>query len=231
MYEYLKKLFAEGEALTWEQLEAKIAAEKNLKLANIADGGYVSKEKLDAKITELNGVKAQLDSANQEIQSYKDMDIDGVKKKADEWEQKYAADTASLQQKLDAQAVEFAAKTYLGKFKFANDLVRDAVYAKFMGKGFKREGDNFLGADEFMSEMQKTYPTGFLADAPAGSDSNNNTGGNVAAQNQQSPGQATQQKRPWFAPQVPPAGQTQRRTLSELMKFKNEHPDAKINFD
>ena len=57
MYEYLKKLFAEGEALTWEQLEAKIAAEKNLKLANIADGGYVAKEKLDAKITELSGVK------------------------------------------------------------------------------------------------------------------------------------------------------------------------------
>lgn len=230
MYEYLKRLFAEGEALTWEQLEAKIAAEKDLKLVNLTDGGYVAKEKLDAKTTELNGVKAQLDSARQEIQSYKDMDIDGVKRKADEWEQKYAADTTALQQKLDAQAVEFAAKTYLGKFKFANDLVRDAVYAKFMEKGFKREGDNFLGADEFMSEMQKTYPTGFLE--TDGSDPNNNAGRNTsAAQNQQLSGQPTQQKRPWFAPQVPPAGQPQRRTLSEMMKYKNEHPDAKINFD
>lgn len=192
---------------------------------------------MDAKIAELAGVRKQLDTAAAEIQSYKDMDIDGIKQKAAEWEQKYTADTAALQQKLDEQATEFAARTYLGGFQYANDLVRDAIHARFMAKGFKRDGDKFLGADEFMAEMQKTYPTGFLTDAPSGEGGEQGKG-NPPTQNSQA--QATPPtgaqgnqaaKRPWFAPQVPPASQARRRSLSELMRFKNEHPDATINYN
>lgn len=237
MYEFLQKLFAEGEAVTWEQLKAKIEADKSLKLVNISDGGYVSKEKLDAKISELAGVRRQLEAASAEIQSYKDMDIDGIKQKAEQWEQRYTADTAALQQKLDEQETEFAARTYLGGFKYANDLVRDAIHARFMAKGFKRDGDKFLGADEFMAEMQKAYPTGFLTDAPSG-EGGEQEKGNPTTQNSQA--QATPPmgaqgnqapKRPWFAPQVPPATQARRKSLSELMKFKNDHPDAAISYD
>ena len=76
MYEFLKKLFKEvdgqPEAITAEELIKRIQADSKLKIVNLEDGGYVAKEKLDAKITELSGVKKQLDDANKEIQSYKD---------------------------------------------------------------------------------------------------------------------------------------------------------------
>lgn len=39
--------------------------------------------------TERDGLKTQLDTATDEIKSYKDMDIDGIKAKAGEWETKY----------------------------------------------------------------------------------------------------------------------------------------------
>ena len=84
-YEFLKKLFGtpkDGEApkaMTYEELEAAIDADKKIQVVDIKSGGYVSKEKLDAKITELDGVKQQLADANTEIKSYKDMDIDGIK--------------------------------------------------------------------------------------------------------------------------------------------------------
>lgn len=49
MYEFLQKLFADGESLTWEQLKAKIEADKSLKLVNISVGGYVCEGKVGCK--------------------------------------------------------------------------------------------------------------------------------------------------------------------------------------
>ena len=171
-YEYLKSLF-DGGALTFEQLVAALGTHKEIKLVNLADGGYVAKEKHDNKVkeltTELEGVKGQLTEANTTIQSYKDMDIDGIKKSATEWQQKYETDTKSLKEKLDAQATEFAARTYLSGYQYTDDLVKDAIYDKFMAKGFKRSEDGkFEGADSWMEEMKKNYPGSFAASDPAG---------------------------------------------------------------
>lgn len=56
MYDFLKKLFAEG-ALTFDQFVEALNGDKTIKLVNLSDGGYVAKDKFDAKVTELNGVK------------------------------------------------------------------------------------------------------------------------------------------------------------------------------
>ena len=235
--EFLKKLFGEGESLTFEQLLAKIEADKSLKIVDLGAGGYIAKDKYDNAVatrdTQIKGLKDQLTEASTTIQSYKDMDVDGIKKSAADWQEKYTTETKKLQDQLDAQQTEFAAKTYLGGFHYANDLVKEAVYAKFMAKGFQRDGDKFVGADSFMEEMQKAYPTGFTAENPgANPPAQNNPPqqNNPAPQNQ--PGTpAQQQPRPWFAPPAPPAGPTHKRTLTEWMRYKNEHPDAKVNFD
>ena len=226
MYEFLKALFGTNEdgtpkALTFEQLSAAIAANKELKLVNLADGGYVAKDKFDAKVTELEGIQTQLTDANAQIQSYKDMDIDGIKASVKDWETKYNTDTAALQQKLKDQETEFAARNYLSGFKYANDLVKDAIYEKFMAKGFARENDKFLGADDFMAEMQKNNPSAFIVDTPPADHPANDppAGQNPAA------------NAPFFTSQNPPQQQTKKRTLAELMKYKNEHPDAQINYD
>ena len=69
-YEYLARLFGtpkDGEqpkALTYEELEAAIEADKGISLANLKDGGYIAREKYDAKDTELRGVQKQLEAAN-----------------------------------------------------------------------------------------------------------------------------------------------------------------------
>lgn len=207
--EFLRKLFAEGESLTFDQLKAKIEADTNLKIINLMDGGYVSKQKLDDKITELTGVKQQLTDANAEIQSYKDMDIDGIKKSAADWEQKYVADTKALQEKLATQQTEFAAKTYLRGFKFTDPMVEEAVFRQFMEKKFVMEGDKFLGADEYMAEMQKQHPAIFVAENPNPSNPPN----------------------PQFAPPQPPQPPVKRRTLTQMMTERNANPNTPITFD
>ena len=62
-YDFLKKLFPANEdgtpkAMTFEELEAAISADKGISLVNLKDGGYVSADKYSAKETELKGVQA-----------------------------------------------------------------------------------------------------------------------------------------------------------------------------
>lgn len=218
-YEFLKKLFGtpkEGEepkAMTYEELEAAIDAAKDIQIVDIKAGGYVSKEKLDAKITELNGVKDQLKNANAEIQSYKDMDIDGIKDSAKEWESKYNAETKALQDKLDAQAKEFAAKEYMSKFKFTSPLAEKAAMAEFMAKEFKLgEDGKFLGADDFMESMKASNPGAFVVETPPAD-----------------PAPTT--PKPSFAPSNPanPPKSGKKMTLTEKMKYMADHPGTDVN--
>lgn len=161
-YEFLRKLYGvpkEGEepkAMTYEELEAAIDADGSIKLADLSGGGYVSKEKYNAKVTELTGVKQQLTDANAEIQSYKDMDIEGIQKSAKEWEDKYNADTKALEDKLTAQEYSHAADMFMSKYQFTSKPAREGVMAEFNKKGFKLEDGKFLGAEDYMNSLMES---------------------------------------------------------------------------
>lgn len=161
-YDFLKKLFGtpkEGEepkAMTYEELEAAIDADGNIKIADLSGGGYVSKEKYNAKATELTGVKQQLTDANAEIQSYKDMDIEGIQKSAKEWEDKYNADTKALEDRLEAQEYSHAADMFMNKYQFTSKPAREGIMAEFNKKGFKLEDGKFLGAEDYMKTLMES---------------------------------------------------------------------------
>lgn len=179
MYEYLKKLFGkteagEPEALTAEQLIKKIqeADAKELKVVNLADGGYVSIDKFNSSETELKGIKKQLETANATIQSYKDMDIEGIKKSATDWEEKYKTDTAALNQKIADQQLEFAEETYFSKYKFTDDFAKAGVRADFKKQGFKfdEKTGTFVGADNYMKGLMESHKAAFVIDDPNAGD-------------------------------------------------------------
>lgn len=217
-YEFLKKLFGKNEdgtpkALTYEELEAAIDTDDKLKLINLEDGGYVSKDKLDTKITELGETKKLLKDANEAIQTYKDMDIDGIQQSVKDWEIKYNADTKALQDKLDEQANEFAAKEYMGKYQFTSPLAAKAAMSEFMAQGFKRGDDGkFLGADDFMKSMKESNPGAFVVETPPVSD-------------------PPPVPKPIFAPPNPanPPKSGKKMTLTEKMKYMAEHPGTDVN--
>ena len=57
--EFLKKLFAEGEALTYEQLQQKATAAK-LNIVDLSDGKYVSQVKYKAATDQVADLQGQL---------------------------------------------------------------------------------------------------------------------------------------------------------------------------
>lgn len=149
MYEFLKKLFGtvdgQPEALTFDQLVEKIKGDKNLKIVNLADGGYVGEDKFKAKETELSGVKQQLTDANTTIQSLKEKGAD-VDKVTKEWEDKYNKDTQDLKDKLTSQERSHQTDMFLSEYKYTSKAAQAGIRAEFEKKNYALENGQF-GAD------------------------------------------------------------------------------------
>lgn len=158
-YDFLKKLFKKDEngaiiPMTAEELEAAIDADKNIKIVDLSAGGYIAKDKFDAKETELKGVKKQLEDANTQIKSFEDQDVDGIKKKVSEWEQKYNTDTQALRDQMAAQSRSHAEDMFLSGYKFTSKAARKGVLDELRSKKFQLDDNGtFLGAKEFMDSL------------------------------------------------------------------------------
>lgn len=122
------------------------------------------KTKVTALETERDGLKTQLSDANTAIQSYKDMDIDGIKQKASEWETKYNTDTQALRDKLDAQAYGYAVEGIAGKEKFSSQSAKKAFISDLTAKALKLEDGKLLGYDEFLKDYKNSDPSAFADD-------------------------------------------------------------------
>lgn len=217
MYEFLKKFFEANEdgttvPMTFEQLEEKINADSNIKIVDLSAGGYVDKQKHDRIAEELKGTKEQLTTANEQIQQFKDMDIEGIKKASEEYKVQSEASIKELQDKLDAQDMLFSAKEFLRGFEFSSEFAMESVLNKFMEQGFKKdENGKFLGADDYMKGLQESHPDAFKqAEEP----------------------KAEPQNQPFFSPNggsQPPEAGAKKWTLEEVMAYANENPNTNID--
>lgn len=190
-YEFLKKLFgtpAAGEqpkAMTYAELEAAIDADKGLSLVNLKDGGYVSKDKFDAKETELKGVQAQLATASETIKGFEGQDVEGIKKKVSEWETKYTTDTQALKDQLAAQARAHAEEMFLSGYQFTSKAARSGILAELRAKEFKIEDGTLLGGKEWMDSMMvnEDYKGAFVPPKSADEGKNGVGASGAAGQN------------------------------------------------
>ena len=165
--------------MTYEELEAAIDADKGIKIADLSGGGYVAKDKFDAKETELKGIRKQLDDANTQIKSFEDQDVDGIKQKVADWEAKYNTDTQALKDQMAAQNRSHAEDMFLAGYKFTSKAARKGVLDELRSKQFQLdEKGTFLGAKEFMSSLMEDedYKGAFVTENPAG-DTNQGNGG------------------------------------------------------
>lgn len=183
-YEFLKKLFKKDEngavvPMTYEELEATIDADKDIKIVDLSGGGYVAKDKFDAKETELKGIRKQLDDANIQIKSFEDQDVDGIKQRVADWEKKYNTDTQALKDQMAAQNRSHAEDMFLAGYNFTSKAARKGVLDELRSKQFQLdEKGTFLGAKEFMSSLMEDedYKGAFVTENPAG-DTNQGNGG------------------------------------------------------
>lgn len=162
----LKELL--GEEL-FSQVDAKIQEHnsgiedklQHVRFVDLSEGGYISKERYQESETEKNGLKTQLANANKEIKSYKDMDIDGIKQAAANWETKYNEDTQKLNAQMEAERKGFAAERFIDSQKIKSPLSRKAILHEFMAQNLELKDGAFVGAEEYMKGVREKYPDEF----------------------------------------------------------------------
>ena len=111
---------------------------------------------------EYNALAEQLRTANDTIQSYKDMDIDGIKKSVEDYKQKL--------EKSESDRKAFEHKTRVSSFVKSLGL-KDDIYEKhvtdmILEKGLKFDGDKLIGGDDVVNQFKEKYPNAFKSAQP-----------------------------------------------------------------
>ena len=151
----MKREFLKSLGLTDEQIDS-IMSENGKDIEKHKAATEKSNQEIETLKTELTGVKTQLNDANIQIQGFKDMDIEGIKKSADEWKTKYEADTAALKQEMEKKEYDFNIEKFIGAYEFTSDFAKKAFVEEFKAKEFKVEEGKFLGADDFIKNFKET---------------------------------------------------------------------------
>ena len=141
----LKALFG-AEALTFEQLEEKLKDNKEVKLANLASGGYVDKKKHEDTVAELTTANNTITGLKDTVAKFDGADVEKLKQEAKDWETKYNTDLANakLNNAVDLELVARKAKNP----KLAKAAL-DMSIIKF-------DGENLIGLNEQLDKLQES---------------------------------------------------------------------------
>ena len=93
--EKMEKKFLEDLGLTEEQV-TKILSQHTSEIEDANKETAKYKKEAETYKIKSDGFETQLKDVNKEIQTYKDMDIEGIKKSAEDWKIKYETDTKAL---------------------------------------------------------------------------------------------------------------------------------------
>lgn len=101
--------------------------------------------------TERDNVKSQLDEASTQIQSFKSMDIDGIKRQASEWEQKYKDAEKNFKAELETTRLHNVLRTVLKETYHAHDPKAVLPYLDL--STVKLDGEKITGLKEQMETV------------------------------------------------------------------------------
>lgn len=167
--EFLKQILGDD---LYSQVESKVNSynsdEKNknnqVKIVNLSEGNYVGKDKFEAKETEITDLKQQLDNANKQIDDFKEMDIDSIKKTADDYKQKFEqaqkeADTKIKEMQYDSDLTE-----YMKTLKINDEVHAENLKKMIKEKNLPFENGKLIGGDDVVNMYKEKYPSVFKAE-------------------------------------------------------------------
>lgn len=167
--EFLKDILGDD---LYTQVETKINAhnegnkDKQVKIANLGNGDYVSRSKYDTLQTDLQNQKDLLKTANAEIDSYKSMDIDAIKKSAEDYKTKYETAEKDYQAKISQMEYDNKLDKYVDTLNLKNDIYKNAVISQIKEKELKFDGDVLLGGEELVKVFKEKYAEAFVDTKP-----------------------------------------------------------------
>ena len=208
----VKELFdkAENGTLTWEQFQQAMG---DAKFVDLTEGKYVSKQKFDDEISQRDTRIQELDTkittrdtdlANLQ-QTLKDAgDLDALKqasKDLADLQKRYDKETKDYQAQLTKQAYEFAVKEFANSKSFTSKAAKRDFTQAMLAKNLQFEDGKIIGAEDFVQIYSKDNDDAFTKPADPKPQFSTDT----------------KDKKP------------EKLSLSQMMKMKNENPEATID--
>jgi len=127
--------------------------------------------------TEVDSLSEQLKTANAEIESYKGMDIEGIKKSADEYrlkteqmekDHKAAAEKAEADYnaKIADMQYDSVLKDSLAGEKFSSDYARQGIFNDIKSKKLPIENGAIMGLQDTLKVLRESSPDAFAPGKP-----------------------------------------------------------------
>ena len=137
----------------------EVPEEKKQGLETEFSESYREAQELMELNTGLEGVKGQLSQANEQIAGFKELDIEGVKQKAAEWEQKYNQAAQDSAREIEQLKFDFALDKELTKAQARNPK---AVKALLDRDALKYDKGKIIGLEEQLETLTKNEDSAFL---------------------------------------------------------------------
>lgn len=174
--EFLNALFGDNKTLQ-AQVEEALNAHPEIKLVNLADGGYVSRAKYDddlrakdSNINTLTGtiserdkalgeLKKQLENAGTDAQLLKDL-----QGKLTTLETQAATDKQNYETALKKEIYKGACKDFASTLKFKSKADKEHFINSMIAKNMEMDGNKIIGASDYLDSYKKDYADSFAGD-------------------------------------------------------------------
>ena len=176
--DYLKDIFGDSE-INYDKFVAAIT-EKGIKLADLSQGAYVSKNKYDdelnAKASQITELSEQIKSRNADLEALKEQlqgaQADGTKiQELNDQLAKLQKDYTDAEKKfnhqLTKQQYEFAVKEFANEQKFTSSAAKRDFIRTMMDKKLEMENGKIIGATDYLDAYKNENADAIAADEPA----------------------------------------------------------------
>lgn len=129
-------------------------------------GADIEKQKatISAVTADRDGLKQQLEDANKQIEQFKTLDVDGIKKAADDWKTKYEKEKSDREAADTARTYDDAVKAAVSDLKFSSNFAKNAFVSLLKEKQLKLDGGKLIGFDDVLKQAQTDDPTAFASE-------------------------------------------------------------------
>lgn len=131
-------------------------------------GADIEKQKtmISTLTTARDDFKKQLEDANKQIEQFKTLDVDGIKKAADDWKAKYEKEKSDHEAAETARTYDEAVKAAMSGLKFSSNFARNAFAGLLKDKQLRLDNGKLIGFDDVLKQAQTDDPTAFASDKP-----------------------------------------------------------------
>lgn len=139
-----------------EDLKAQGLTDEQIQFVFQENGKDIKKLQEDNETlkTDIANTKQLLTDANKEIEGYKNMDIESIKKSADDWKQKYE----DLEKQKTEEEYERKIDNYISGLDMNDEVHAEKLKSQIKEKQLKFEEDKLIGGDDIVKSYKEKYP-------------------------------------------------------------------------